>query len=111
MSSFADKYKKKNNIIDIKKKEGGSDLLANLAKKKESFVQQQQNKTNIFLVRSKSDGLDAWFYVDIEKKKQIHFNYIIKSNKVFDLTDYGAVLDSGYGIDPPEHLVKKYENM
>ena len=67
----------------------------------------------IFLVRGEDSGIACWHYVLVEDNEHtIHkFKEHVVSGKV-DLADYGQVLESGWGDDPPirvkERINKKY---
>lgn len=61
----------------------------------------------IFLVKGDDRGRPAWYYVLIEdddEKMRLFTEKIQKTNDVersIDLTNYGQVLESGWGEDPP----------
>ena len=57
----------------------------------------------VYLVRGKDRGREAWHYVLIEPKKVNMFKDKVTSGTI-DVADYGQVLDSGWGKDPPEKV-------
>lgn len=64
----------------------------------------------VFLVRGKDKGRPAWHYVmlvDDEETIKI-FHEKIKESKV-DVADYGQVLESGWGKDPPNEVRDRME--
>ncbi len=63
----------------------------------------------VYLVRGKDQGRHAWHYVLVEKLKTSIFLKMIES-KSLNLEDYGKVLYSGWGEDPPEAIAKKIED-
>ena len=63
----------------------------------------------VYLVRGKDHERQAWHYVLVEKLKLSLFLKKI-DGKSIDLEDYGKVLYSGWGEDPPEAIVKKIED-
>jgi len=59
----------------------------------------------VFLVRGKDGGKPAWHYVLIDKLKQPLFQKMLKKGAL-ELKDYGTVLHSGWGDDPPPELAE-----
>ena len=64
---------------------------------------------NVFLVRGKDRGRAAWHYVLVDNNKRELFLAATKKGSL-DIADYGEVLQSGWGQDPPENIVKKIED-
>ena len=62
----------------------------------------------VYLVRGKDRGRDAWHYVLIDKRKEAAFKHAVQSGKV-DVANFGDVLYSGWGKNPPEDIVRKVE--
>ena len=64
----------------------------------------------VYLVRGKDKGHPAWHYVllvdDEETIKKFHET--VKQGRV-DVADYGQVLESGWGEDPPNELKDRME--
>ena len=58
------------------------------------------------LVRGEERGSVAFYYVLVDEDKIEDFKAKIKSENI-DLTNYGKVLYSGYGKDPPKDIVHK----
>ncbi len=69
----------------------------------------RERPENIYLVRGKSDGRAAWHYVLVEPHKKHAFLRSIESGSL-DVADYGDVLCSGWGTDPPAHVVRQIEH-
>ena len=62
----------------------------------------------VYLVRGKDKGRPAWHYVLVEKLKLPIF--LKKTNGgTVDVSEYGKILYSGWGENPPEDIVKKIE--
>lgn len=60
----------------------------------------------IYLVRGKDRGKSAWHYVLVDKDKKEMF--IAKSRTgAMDVADYGEIIYSGWGEDPPKEIVDK----
>lgn len=68
---------------------------------------------NIYLVKGGKDstGRDTWFFIRVDSLKTSLFKQKIKTGSL-DLQDFGEILESGYGEEPPEyiftHMEKKY---
>jgi len=68
-----------------------------------SMAYKQNTKYRIYLVRGKDRGKPAWHYVLAERHllglflKRTHGGYL-------DVADFGTVLKSGWGKDPPESI-------
>lgn len=64
---------------------------------------------HIFLVRGRdAAGERAWYYVMVDKGKRDAF----KSQEgvpFLKLTDYGEILHSGFGDNPPESIIRQME--
>ena len=63
----------------------------------------------VYLVRGKDDGRQAWYYVFVEKLKLSHFLKMIEAGSL-NLDDYGKVLYSGWGQDPPDEIAEQIKN-
>ena len=61
-----------------------------------------------FLVRGKDRGSTAWHYVLVDEDKVEDFKAKLKSGNI-DVADYGKVLYSGWGEDPPKDTVRKVD--
>ncbi|XP_013397076.1 ankyrin-1-like [Lingula anatina] len=60
----------------------------------------------VYLVRGKDGERPAWHYVLVKRK--LLADYLVKTNGgSLDVADYGKVLHSGWGKDPPDDIVKK----
>lgn len=78
-------------------------------KKPMSFQQKiaKQQSHRIYLLRGKEDGIrSCYFYLLIDALKVKEFEALPKGWKG-DLTQFGKVLESGFGENPPEDIVKK----
>ena len=64
----------------------------------------------MYLVRGKDRGKPAWHYVLlVDDEDTINlFKKTVASGTV-DVADYGQVLESGWGADPPNEVVDKID--
>ena len=62
----------------------------------------------IYLIRGKDKGKQAWHYVLVDEDKIVTFNAKVKSGNI-DVADYGTVLYSGWGQDPPKDIKHKID--
>ncbi len=77
----------------------------------QSTWQQWSNERIICKVRSKDRGQPAWYYVLLEDDEDNIQTFLTKVNKgSIDVADYGQVLKSGWGEDPPEDIKKWIED-
>ncbi|APR98296.1 hypothetical protein [Wolbachia endosymbiont of Folsomia candida] len=60
----------------------------------------------IYLVRGKDRGKSAWHYVLVDKEKREMFLAKSRTGSM-DVADYGEILYSGWGEDPPQDIVDK----
>ena len=64
----------------------------------------------IYLVRGKNTGKPAWLYVLVKKALFPLFLRRTKGGSL-DVADFGRVLESGWGKDPPEDIRKSIKEM
>ena len=62
----------------------------------------------VYLVHDKDRGYPAWHYVLIDKEKHDDFKANVATGAI-TLTDYGRVLESGWGKDPPKNIDRKMD--
>lgn len=62
----------------------------------------------VYLVKAKEKkaGEDAWYYIQIDSKAKLPI-FLEKVKTGLTLTDYGVVLYSGWGREPPEDIKQK----
>ena len=60
----------------------------------------------LYLVRGKHEGREAWHYVLVERDLIDDFEEKVRSGTV-NVSDYGYVIKSGWGKDPPVDIVDK----
>ena len=74
-----------------------------------SFLEKlNKNRSNIYLVQGTDRGRKAWYYVQVEPMKVPLFLKEAPGKQV-NLEDYGRIVYSGYGEEPPEDIKKKVE--
>ena len=67
---------------------------------------------NIYLVRGKDRGRPAWHYVLLSSGDEDHvqgFKEQVKTGTI-DVADYGYIIVSGWGEDPPHNIADKVDN-
>ncbi|MBQ4875354.1 MAG: hypothetical protein HRK26_04525 [Rickettsiaceae bacterium H1] len=69
----------------------------------------RKRSQNVFLVRGKDRNRSAWHYVLVDNNKRELFLAATRSGSL-DVADYGEVLESGWGEDPPKSVVKRIED-
>ena len=62
----------------------------------------------VYLTKLKEEpsGKDAWYYVQVKNKALVPI-FLKKVKTGINLTDYGTVLYSGWGTEPPEDIKQK----
>ena len=61
----------------------------------------------IFLIRGKDNGREVWHYVEIENEPKYEAIKKTKAGTNIDVTDYGKIIESGWGKDPPSYIVNQ----
>ena len=96
-SGFADKHKKSGNQMTAKSlpaESDGTDL-------------KKSNKSDlIYLVKGVDEGRNAWYYVLVERLKLSMFLKALNDD-IIHLENYGIILYSAYGDEPPQHITDK----
>jgi len=69
---------------------------------KQNFIE-AYIKSRVFLVRGKDGEKPAWHYVLVDNDKVEFFIEVSKTGSI-DVKDYGKILDSGWGKDPPKSV-------
>lgn len=74
-----------------------------------SFVDlvKSQQTGNLFLVTASDNDRPCWFYLDIDKNKVITFERKVKEKTPIDLEEWGRVIISGWGEEPPLKVKEK----
>jgi hypothetical protein len=73
---------------------------------RQSFVARSIRSENVYLVKGKdSTGRQAWYYVHVHSLKKRQFEALTGMAQM-NLNDYGNILLSGYGDEPPQDIVK-----
>ena len=62
-----------------------------------------------FVIRGKDGGRPAWHYVLVEDAAKMEMLHLQKSGANVDVTEFGRILESGWGDDPPAHLSRQYD--
>lgn len=72
-----------------------------------SFLEKFENSKGelVYLLRGKDTGRDAWHYILIDKMKLPLFKHALATGTV-DATQYGKVLYSGWGTEPPQDIME-----
>ena len=62
-------------------------------------------RDRIYIIRGNDGGRPAWYYVLVVDEQDIEDKFLEKvASHHVDLTDYGQVLKSGFGEDPPNDV-------
>jgi hypothetical protein len=73
-----------------------------------SFVSRHA-QGDILLIRGcDATGGDAWYILRCLPGKAVLVTRLCSEAKPFNVTDYGTVLESGYGKNPPASILKEY---
>jgi len=76
--------------------------------KKTSFTKNlaKQNKLPVYLYNAKDkEHGDCWYYIELEKNKEQQFKKAVEKGSEFKITDYGRILTSGWGKNPPQKTI------
>lgn len=104
-STFSDKFTpKKANETPLQ--EQGSVKRSRIAEN--SYAQGVKGLHKIYWVRGKDRGRAAWHCVKVPKNIEQMFLAKARSGSI-DVADYGEVLHSGWGENPPDDLKKRIE--
>ncbi|HEU5047721.1 MAG TPA: hypothetical protein VFT64_07750 [Rickettsiales bacterium] len=60
----------------------------------------------VYLVTGNDAGRDLWHYVLVDKAKLPLFKRMVNSPTI-DVAEYGKVLYSGWGKEPPQEITEK----
>ena len=109
----------KGSNVNLQNKEGRTPLFLGVKNKHKQFIKllidneadvtigYKENSTDrIYLVRGKDRGRSAWHYVLVKKHLLGLFPKLTNGGSL-DVADFGAVLRSGWGEDPPEGTIDK----
>lgn len=58
---------------------------------------------SIYLVKGLDNGRQAWYYIRVDTAKKHLFLNALKSD-VIHLEQYGVIISSAYGDNPPDHV-------
>jgi hypothetical protein len=64
----------------------------------------------IFLTRGKSGQAHTWYYVKVNKLKLPLYSHALQSGNM-NVSDFGEVLFSGWGKNPPDSVRRKIDEM
>lgn len=76
-----------------------------------SFVDKFKSSSGnlVYLVRGKDKGRPAWHYVRVRDKAILPIFLKKADGGPIDVSQYGTILYSGWGENPPDDIVKKIE--
>lgn len=106
-AKFSEKFSKQEKPKSFQEEKG----VKRSKKDAEGFAEDVRKKRSdcVYLVRGKDRGKAAWHYVLVDKGKKQMFLAAAKSGSL-DVADYGEVLYSGWGQDPPADIKKKIDD-
>ena len=91
-----------NRLIEAGHVDRAVDLLRRMVREEASLI---------YIVRGKDEGRPAWHLVKVDRSKLVSFKQAL-STRSLDASEYGEILHSGWGEDPPKEvmreLAKKY---
>ncbi len=93
--SFVEKYGKKPSTKTAEKKKSALDT-----------VVKSSNADLVYLVKGIDDNRSAWYYVLVERLKVSLFLKALNAD-IIHLEDYGKILYSAYGDNPPKDITDK----
>jgi len=56
-----------------------------------------------------SEGFYAWWYILLDKQKVSKFEEDFSADKNIKLTEYGKVINSGYGLEPEDEIKEQMQ--
>jgi hypothetical protein len=111
--SFAEKYasKNQNTVSELIKKKEQQNMTTQATNLNQSMNQSpsldnsiKSSKSDlIYLVKGIDDNRQAWYYVLVERLKVSLFLKAL-NDEIIHLDNYGEVLHSAYGENPPEEI-------
>jgi hypothetical protein len=119
VGAFAQKYQSRKDSLAQKKSTFTSQNLENQSQKqyadqvdqfskgppKKVDPQKKMLASLIYLVRGVDDGRNAWYYVLVDRLKVKMFLKALNDD-IIHLENYGVILYSAYGDDPPEEVTQ-----
>jgi tetratricopeptide (TPR) repeat protein len=74
--------------------------------KRDLFKKKNPNKDyfDVFPVRGKDEGKPAWHYVILKNEEKYQELKRLKAGTNIDVTDFGEIIESGWGEDPPFYI-------
>lgn len=106
--SFADRYKKSNNMSasNVQKESKSESSEQKKPNINQVDPQKRMQAELIYLVKGVDAGRNAWYYVLVDRLKvQIFLKAL--NDDIIHLEEYGKILFSAYGDEPPEEITGK----
>jgi hypothetical protein len=106
--SFAERFAKKSNFTSqniVQKQTQQNPNITAATNKKAADPQKKMQSDLIYLVKGIDAGRNAWYYVLVERLKLQLFLKALNDD-IIHLENYGKILYSAYGDEPPEHITK-----
>jgi hypothetical protein len=68
-------------------------------------------KDLIFLIRGQDEGQPVWYYFQVKSKikMELLYKHSQTKNENIPLEEYGTILESGYGDNPPNEIKTKMD--
>ncbi len=72
-------------------------------------AQSQSRNYKVYLTQGRFNGVYTWYYIKVETLKQPLFLKSLQysKNEPTDVAEYGEILYSGWGPQPPDDIRKK----
>jgi hypothetical protein len=76
-----------------------------------SFVEKVKSSSGdlVYIVRGQDQGMDAWHYVRVKDKAVLPIFLRKADGGPIDVSQYGEILYSGWGKNPPEDIVNQVQ--
>lgn len=60
----------------------------------------------MYLIKGRNSGRMAWYYILVDKTKLTSFKQNMLKKNDINLSEYGKIIYSGWGKNPPEEIIK-----
>lgn len=81
-------------------------IMNNVISFTEKLTQSRSHLIYTLKGKDKATGIDAWWIVQLEAKKEAIFLKLSKKGH-FDIKEYGKILESGFGEQPPSEIIEE----
>ncbi len=77
------------------------------------FGKLKQPSDLVYIIRGTDRKKDAWYYILVDAEKESYFERAVggDDDDNVELTHYGVILDSGFGVDPPRKVTQRIKKI